>query len=278
MSRFDSTVTVSGRMVEVFRRPVIEGLPVGNVIRSLSTEVRTEQDYRAAAARRARKHIRRFVAANDALPKNNKGVYRSQFVTFTCADDITDLDVVRGFWRDCVERLRDTDLFGGDAPMYVVVPEIQKERLERTGKAVWHLHAVFFNSRYVDLSDDKEKAIKMWEGAWMRGGIKPETVGKKLSDLTGYLAKYISKDFYSENRKGRRSYWISKNLVAPMVRRFDVDTVPLERILRERGTLMYVNVFDLAGFGFCNFEIWDCELPWYELRCGACGDFWCEGC
>lgn len=96
---------------------------------------------------------------------------------------------------------------------YIVVPELHKD-------GAWHFHGLFKNCdgmNFVD-SGKKDKAGRtIYNISKYKFGF---TTATKLTDVdkaTSYILKYISKDLFSDNLKGKKRYWRSKNLEMPAV-------------------------------------------------------------
>jgi len=177
---------------------------------------RTLSDYQASkiprsysqeAVQRARRNLRRIVASNDVkLHKGDKG--RPQFVTFTFAEPVEDIERVKREWQLFLKRLRRSPL-GTFNLRYIAVPEIQREREQKTGKAVWHIHAVFFGVAPLDRTYD------LWRNLWGNGLVNVKQVkARSATGVSLYLAKYLGKDMVAS---GRRLYWRGGNLLAPVV-------------------------------------------------------------
>jgi hypothetical protein len=109
-------------------------------------------------------------------------------LTLTFREDLVDLGLAwkaLGKWFRMVKRLMPDFA-------YVAVPEIQKERAERTGKKVWHFHLAVRGFRNVNvLRHCWRRVVGEGNVDIGRGNGRPW----KRAVLARYLCKYMSKGF-----------------------------------------------------------------------------------
>jgi hypothetical protein len=180
----------------------------------LSDETNAER-----AARRARQAVRWSV----------KAIGCDQMLTLTYRENVTDYaESRRHFARFVAMCRKEWPTF-----RYVAAPEVQPERLERTGVAVWHWHVAvrgFVNydklrglwwraigCRVVWSSEGKPVLSDRSETPGNVQGVSARVRGRQrrswASDrLAGYLAKYIGKSIGSADVDGK-SYSVSRGLV-----------------------------------------------------------------
>lgn len=135
------------------------------------------------------------------------------FVTFTFnADKVDryDFSVVSkklSVWLNHIKSRTCPD-FG-----YIIVPEKHKD-------GAWHFHGLFKNCdnlNFIDSGIKDKQGRTIYNISNYKFGF---TTATKLSDIdkaVSYILKYISKDLFCDNLKGKKRYWRSKNLEMPSV-------------------------------------------------------------
>lgn len=133
----------------------------------------------------------------------------------------------------------------GETFRYIVVPERHKD-------GAFHFHGLFCNCDSLGIE---------FSGHFTKDGEKIYNIGKyklgwttatkvKINDAaTKYITKYTTKDLM-EHIKGKKKYWVSRNLNLPQETTFFVDRgemVGLHNELTEDGCLYYKNVFYEIG-------------------------------
>lgn len=140
---------------------------------------------------RAKAKLRRLVLGNMWEDRR----HTLKFLTLTFADEVTDLD----FANYELQKFRQTMSYHIKEKLnYIAVPEIQKKRLQQTGKAVWHYHLLTFNLPY----KTTEEIAKMWGN----GFVDPRKVNR-AEGAVNYLSKYLSKAYGDKRLKNRKRYY-----------------------------------------------------------------------
>lgn len=160
---------------------------------------------------RARTNIFQIAEAN-----NGKwGGYKSVFSTLTFKQPITNLATANRHFKYFITKIKKFQ----PNIKYLAVPEVQHKRQQRTGKAVWHFHIIFFNLPYID----KHKYEKLWGHGSTNIGIADHK-GKEISNISSYLSKYLTKDTQERLLYGQRSYSCSRGLIRP-IHSFGFETI-----------------------------------------------------
>ncbi len=194
---------ISGNVKEEyhFERMIHYG---GSLSRHKRTGKRTSKIRRAFSISRARQRIRRLISTNT-------GQYGCQdlFVTFTFADNVSELKEANACWTAFVKRLK---YHLGFSPAYVAVVEFQK-------RGAVHYHAVFFNIPYL------ENIKESWAEIWGHGFISIKSV-QKINSIGAYLSKYLQKGVVDARLFNEKCYFTSRGLIKPIVVReppLDID-------------------------------------------------------
>ena len=112
---------------------------------------------------------------------------------------------------------------------YIIVPEKHKD-------GAWHFHGLFKNCdnlNFIDSGIKDEQGRTIYNISNYKFGF---TTATKLSDIdkaVSYILKYISKDLFGDNLKGKKRYWRSKNLEMPAVETaiFEGNKIDLMKML-----------------------------------------------
>ena len=136
------------------------------------------------------------------------------FVTFTFNSDkvdrynFSDVSKKLSNWIDNIKRKYNCKDMG-----YIIVPEKHKD-------GAWHFHGLFKNCdnlNFIDSGIKDNQGRTIYNISNYKFGF---TTATKLSDIdkaVSYILKYISKDLFVDNLKGKKRYWRSKNLEMPAV-------------------------------------------------------------
>jgi len=139
---------------------------------------------------RTRNNVRRLSLANF-----DNG---SKFVTFTFAQNITDVSEANQLWKKFIKRMR---YKYGDFK-YMAVIEFQK-------RGAVHYH-VIWDLAYIKKSELSE--------IWSHGFVKINRI-EHVDNVGAYIVKYMTKDLMDERFKGLKAYQCSKGLQRPLVLR-----------------------------------------------------------
>lgn len=136
------------------------------------------------------------------------------FVTFTFNSDKVDrynfseVSKKLSKWIDNIKQK-----YGCKDMGYIIVPEKHKD-------GAWHFHGLFKNCdnlNFIDSGIKDKQGRTIYNISNYKFGF---TTATKLSDIdkaVSYILKYISKDLFGDNLKGKKRYWRSKNLEMPAV-------------------------------------------------------------
>lgn len=159
------------------------------------------------------------------------------FVTFTFAPGKVD----RYNFDDCSQKLskwlnhmRDRYCKG---LKYIVVPEMHKD-------GAYHFHGLFSDCEGLDIRDSGRKVIQKYKRGnrtcfkatdtpiYIVGryhlGWTTATAVRSNERVTRYITKYVTKDLVYAV-KGKRRYWVSKNLDVPLEEKYMVD--PFDKLV-----------------------------------------------
>lgn len=196
--------------------------------------------------RRAKRDIFDYIHCNSyAWPDHNGHIDPPIFVTFTFAENITDLKTANYEFTKFIQRLN--YFITNDKKnylKYLVVVEFQK-------RGAVHYHALFFNMPFI-------KGIKKKiEEIWAQGFIK-YVATTRIKNLPGYLTKYMTKDLSDPRLNGKKSYFVSRGLKKPQLIYYD-ELVDRIIGLLPKNTLQYEAKGLEAGFmetvDFARFDL-----------------------
>ena len=166
------------------------------------------------SGRRAKDKLIDLINSNFGLRSrvNAPGRKSVKFLTLTYKQEVEDLNQVHDDFAKFIDRL-EYEL--GEKVEQLTVPEIQKEREEKTGFAVWHLHPVLYCG-YIDGPRKGHANGDTWlERNWNKkngqGSFTIERI-RDINNLGKYVAKYVSKTFLDEGLEGKHRYWCSEGL------------------------------------------------------------------
>jgi hypothetical protein len=207
-SRYKAVISGTTKEVYEYEHPV----PYGGSIVRRKTGKRVSRKRRIFSISRARMHIRRLIDSND-------GAYgfKSVFITFTFAKNITSLKEANKEWSDFIQRLNYHLKF---KVRYIAVVEFQK-------RGAVHYHAIFFNLPFLSKIKTKFAAI------WGHGFINIQSVSK-IRNVGAYLSKYLQKGVVDARLFNEKCYFSSRGLHKPVVVRLPPINVDLGGIHTEK--------------------------------------------
>jgi len=194
---------VSGSQIELYTY----GLPYAYNFAPSRSSARLE---RKLEARRddnlwlVRSQIRRLVEANVRVYG-----YEPVFLTFTFADNVTDVDIANKHFSDFIERL---NYHYNTRFRYLTVVEFQK-------RGAVHYHCIFFN---MPLSiEENERKDRVIAKLWTHGFVDIERV-RSAKHVGAYVCKYLDKAIHDKRLNGRKAYFTSRGLLRPRLYRDEV--------------------------------------------------------
>lgn len=178
---------LAGKFLEIYNyeRPFSYNWPP---LVSNRTSSRRKIERRADNLTTTRARLVRTIRANTSaefLPK---------FVTFTFAENVTNLDTANRIWR----KFRAELVHALGRQKYVAVIEFQK-------RGAIHYHVLFFAMPY--RNDLKTILSRLWR--W--GFIKIKALND-IQDVALYVSKYLSKETHDVRLAGRKAYFTSRGL------------------------------------------------------------------
>jgi len=141
---------------------------------------------------RSRLSIRRLIDCNLSSKDPAK------FVTFTFADNVTDLSRANYLWKIFLKDLRRRL---GYAPKYITVVEFQK-------RGAVHYHSIFFD---LPLVFGERHFLRSWKN----GFISVRRINR-IRSIGGYLSKYLTKETLDDRLTGQKAYFTSRSLLKPI--------------------------------------------------------------
>ncbi len=210
--RTNIKMVVSGDIVELIRfaKPVICGEPLthgqgpGNDDLTEEEKQQKSLESRQQSFKRAKRRVKRLLNRNvDVWKDHNGSFYIPQLVTITFKENRQDIKEANRDFSKFIQRLNYWVTGSKKASLqYLAVIEFQK-------RGAIHYHRVFYNLPQVKC--DKNKFISLW-GLGSQIDIRP--IGE-VSDIGGYVSKYMTKDSGDERLIGEKSYFCSQGLKQP---------------------------------------------------------------
>lgn len=219
-----------------------------------STETTAEQyqENKRKNIRKSAKKIMELVKHNAGqYKKDNGSLYPPIFLTLTFKDNVQDWDYANNEHTNFLKRLN-YKVYGRKCSdlAYISVPELQE-------RGAIHYHILFFNLPYMD----KVEVQELW-GHGQTRIEKEDDRGNKFSALSGeslakYITKYMTKQFYSKDKKGeykfyydketwegKKIYFASKNLFKPQSFRLSLSELSeVEWLLQDVSFVSNVNTY-----------------------------------
>lgn len=158
------------------------------VVTNLERSERKEE-YQQKRGTRARTIVRRLAQTNFSE--------KDKFLTLTFKGNISDLDIAHKEFAKFIKRFRRQ--FSNIK--YIAVPEFQE-------RGAVHYH-ILINAPYIEQKDLTQ--------LWGQGYVFIKKV-QNVTDVGGYISKYMSKKNLDERLKGRKCYFTSKGLAKPITK------------------------------------------------------------
>jgi|AntRauTorckE6833_2_1112554.scaffolds.fasta_scaffold22894_2 hypothetical protein len=200
-------IVISGHIVEAFQY----AKPVGySLIASRSkAEYRKrrkieEQEITKSSLSRTRNRLIRLINANARMWKEEDQIIQPQFLTYTFAENVTNIEVANHIFTNYIKRL---NYHKQIKTKYTVVPEFQK-------RGAVHYHAVFFNLPMIN--SRQEYRTGEFKNLWGQGFIKKKNIDE-VPNIGLYMTKYMTKDATDRRLVGKKKYFSSRGLIKPQV-------------------------------------------------------------
>lgn len=220
-------------------------LDCGTKLRTVEEQARRDTENRARSAKRARQNVRHLV----------KSIFADHMLTFSYRENVTDRAKVAADWKEFVRLFRHRHLDW----QYLAV-------LEKQERGSFHMHVAVAGKQ------DIRWLLRCWLIAigqpleevaeWLYSGVKlgEKSLGAvnveppkkrwggehkqwKRDKLSGYLTKYIGKEF-EESDKSAKKYWRSHGVQKPDITRFWLKAKTYEEAVREAHDLVYYQGVD----------------------------------
>ncbi len=213
---YKNKIEIIGNRIEgtEYEIPVCQNFQGNDTSKNRGKSEHTEEN-RKKAARRAKQALidkvdSTFAFIDKKYPHLFKKGWRVRHLILTYKEEMECRTRLAADWEKAEKRFKTYFVSKGLCTEealkdihYVVTAEIQKEREQKTGKKVWHLHVIIF-SPYTSLRDIYR--------VWGFGSVKIKK--RDLSDVSSlglYLAKYMSKDF-DEGTFNKKRFFCSRNV------------------------------------------------------------------
>ncbi|MCK5511145.1 hypothetical protein KAI65_06465 [Candidatus Parcubacteria bacterium] len=162
-------------------------------------------DSRNKALTRAKRIINDYINSNvwHWLDKNGKRIM-PLFITLTYRENIQDLDYANNEFTKFIRRFNYEFFHTKKSVLkYLCVIEFQK-------RGSIHYHMMIFNLPFKQKIYDRARSI------WPFGSCNIKSIKSKQGAISGYLVKYLTKEKTKESLRGRKCYFISRNLHKPI--------------------------------------------------------------
>jgi hypothetical protein len=143
---------------------------------------------------RARRKIKRLINSNVF-----QFGYHPIFVTYTFAENVTDVRIANRVFKEHHDRLRRRVV--GRSLRYIAVPEFQK-------RGAVHYHVIYFDLPYI-------AGIKqIFAESWGKGFVQVKAISHVVN-VGAYVSKYFQKQWHERKARGEKCYFSSVNLFQP---------------------------------------------------------------
>lgn len=206
---------------------------------------RRDEENRKRASKRARFNVRMLV----------KSMFADHMLTFSYRENIEDRERVARDWKEFVRlfRLRYPEW------QYLAV-------LEKQDRGAYHIHVAVTGKQDIrwllrcwllaigqpteDVSEWLYSGVKLGERSLGAVNVEPpkkrwggEHRQWKRDKLSGYLSKYIGKEFDGSS-KGKKKYWHSEEIAKPKIERFWLKAKTYYEAVKEAHDLVYYQGVD----------------------------------
>lgn len=220
-------------------------LDCGTKLRTVEDQARRDIENRARSAKRARQNVRHLV----------KSIFADHMLTFSYRENMIDREKLKADWKEFVR------LFRHRYPdwQYLAVPEEQE-------RGSLHIHVAVASKQDIkwllrcwllaigqppeEVAEWLYSGVKLGERSFGAVNVEPpkkrwggEHRQWKRDKLSGYLTKYIGKEF-EESDKSAKKYWHSRNVVKPEITRFWLKAKTYDEAVREAHDLVYYSGVD----------------------------------
>ncbi len=227
VKEYTKKAVISGDIVEIYEydKPILEGyekLEKEKIHGRSSTASKDEKVLnRQRVQNRARRDLKRLINSNAGrhFDEQTGEIYSPKFLTFTFADNVTDLDQANREWKKFRLRL---EYRLKKKLEYVVVVEFQK-------RGAVHYHAVFFNLPFTP--------AKVISQVWGQGFIKINRI-EEVDNIGAYVSKYMGKNVEDDKLIGEKCYFSSRGLLKP------VEVTDKESVEKMAGELKEYQVYE----------------------------------
>lgn len=181
----------------------------------------TPEEIKKKNMRRAKNKIIDAINSNAYQWHSRNGVVIMPiFLTLTFWDNITDLDFAHNEFKNFIRRLS-YEVRGRKETFlkYVSVVEFQD-------RGAIHYHVVIFNLPFMERIYDKFRAL------WTCGSSNIRSI-KNTKNIGRYMCKYLTKADNWDKLQGRKSYFVSDGLKAPIVTNIEEVINVIRKMLPE---------------------------------------------
>lgn len=234
MKQTNQTLIISGSTIENykytgspllydFKRPSVERVPI--IVTDEESRLRKIES-RKSSMNRSRSILRRLINANAWKWIKPSGLsYLPIFLTFTFAENVTDIKIANPIFTKFIKRLN-YEITGSKESFlkYVVVTEFQE-------RGAIHFHTIFFNLKHIWVDTLTE--------IWGEGFVKLKKI-EHVDNVGAYMCKYMGKDFDDDRLDGKKRYFSSRGLIKPTIIKDEekvsavVSKIPIEYLKKKR--------------------------------------------
>jgi hypothetical protein len=198
----------------------------------------------APSVNRSRSRLRRLIYANAGKWKDRNGhLIPAKFLTLTFQENIQDLKTANKYLTEFIKKLNyHFENLLAQPLKYVCVPEFQE-------RGAIHYHLVLFNFPFINRIG-LAKLREYWGG--YRIHLKAIRSDIDVTNIIGYVTKYITKQSSDGRFFGNKRYFASRDIEKPLVMNNKIleNDIAIELIRwRIQGFEKYKTVFDVPFCG-----------------------------